>query len=91
MSQTEQQEEEKNKKTNEASESFSINENEDKNKDKDKAADDNISWDDAFKEEAESGSGKNDNKDKEIGSADNGKDTAELRAMFLKKKELRLF
>ena len=76
MSQTEQQEEEKNKKTNEASESSSINENED-NENEDKAADDNISWDDAFKEEAESGSGKNDSRDKEIGGADNGGGAAE--------------
>jgi flagellar motor switch protein FliN/FliY len=76
MSQTEQQEEEKNKKTNEASESSSINENED-NENEDKAADDNISWDDAFKEEAESGSGKNDSRDKEIGGADNGRGTVE--------------
>jgi flagellar motor switch protein FliN/FliY len=69
MSQTEQQEEEKNKKTDEASELSSINENEDK----DKAADDNISWDDAFKEEAEAGDGKDDSKDKGIGGrgADN--------------------
>lgn len=69
MSQTEQQEEKKNKKTDETSEESSINENENE----DKAADDNISWDDAFKEEAEAGDGKDDSKDKEIGGggADN--------------------
>ncbi|MHB1680743.1 MAG: flagellar motor switch protein FliN [bacterium] len=67
MSHTEQQEEEKNKKTDKTSETSSVNENED--------ADDNISWDDAFKEEAKAGgdnnrNGKDDNKDKETGGFD---------------------
>ncbi len=61
MSQTEQQEKEKNNKTDETS---SVNEKEDhKDEDKDAAADDNISWDDAFKEESRAGDNKDDNKD----------------------------
>ena len=78
MSQTEQQEEEKNKKTDEVSKPTikpsSINASINENKGKD--ADDNISWDDAFKEEAKAGgnnngNGKDDNKkDKEISGFD---------------------
>ncbi|MHB1664207.1 MAG: flagellar motor switch protein FliN [bacterium] len=41
------------------------------NEDRDKAEDDDISWDDAFKEEAKVANNKDDNKDKETGGADN--------------------
>ena len=57
MSQTEQQTEEKNKKTGEAAGQTKPSSDNKNNKEEKENEDDNISWDDAFKEEASAGSG----------------------------------